>query len=87
MLILSFSSFPLSCFQVTALSARATRWLSSWELVPLVYGALPLAVRVSAHGNLLHHLHKLHAEGRVRQAGCPLGPLDLWGWLGGEKQE
>lgn len=71
---------------MAALSVRPARWLSSWELVPLVYGTLPLAVRISAHGNLLHHLHKLRMEGRVRRAGYSLAALDLWSWLGGKQE-
>jgi len=67
---------------VAALSAHPDTWLSSWELVPLVYGPLPLAVRLSAQGNLLHHLQKLRAEGRV----CCTFAMDMWGWLE-EKRE
>lgn len=41
------------------------RWLSTWELVRVVYGPLPLLVRASAQHNLTHHLHKLQREGKV----------------------
>jgi len=41
-------------------------WISSWELVPIVYGDLNLILRVSAQRSLTHHLKKLLQEGKVQ---------------------
>eukprot|EP01033_Poteriospumella_lacustris_P020976 gene20976-15481_t len=38
------------------------QWISSLDLVPLVYGQLSSSVVLSAQGNLLHHLNKLLKE-------------------------
>lgn len=43
-------------------------WISTWELVPEVYGCLPFLVKVSAQFNLSHHLDKLNKEGRVEKS-------------------
>jgi endoribonuclease LACTB2 len=53
----------------------STGWVSSLELVPVVYGSsLPFPVWLSAQGNLLSHLDKLHKGHRVDR--IPM--LDLW---------
>jgi len=63
---------------LTALQDRRTAypnsvWISSWALVPKVYGPLPAGVWLSAQSNLRHHLEKLRREKRV-QSTWP----DLW---------
>jgi glyoxylase-like metal-dependent hydrolase (beta-lactamase superfamily II) len=40
-------------------------WLTTWELVDLVYGPLSVFVKVSAQHNLSHHLHKLKHDRKV----------------------
>jgi ribonuclease/clavin/mitogillin len=64
------------------LAASASRYYTSLQLVPLVYGPLPWVVRVSAQGNLLHHLRKLRKEGKVHG----MSSLDLWGWVDDKKE-
>jgi ribonuclease/clavin/mitogillin len=54
-------------------SSDSESWLTSLELVTLVYGKLPLGVYFSAQANLLHHLQKLFREGKVYTA-----HHDLW---------
>ena len=44
------------------------QWLTSWDLVGLVYGKLPFAVKLTAQWNVLHHLEKLHIESRVEHS-------------------
>lgn len=48
-------------------------WISSWSLVPIVYGKLPSGVYLSAQSNLVHHLEKLRKDEKVESA-WP----DLW---------
>lgn len=43
------------------------QWISSLDLVPLVYGQLSSSVVLSAQGNLLHHLSKLLKENNVER--------------------
>lgn len=51
----------------------AKAWLTSLELVPLVYGMLPSGVFLSAQANLVHHLQKLFREQKLQKA-----YHDLW---------
>lgn len=48
-----------------ALTGLNHRWISSFSLVPMVYGKLPVGVYLSAQSNLRHHLQKLQREGKV----------------------
>lgn len=43
----------------------STNWISSWELVPRVYGELSMDIKLSAQWNLHHHLSKLRKEEKV----------------------
>ncbi len=47
------------------LHAVESSWVTSWDLVDIVYGPLALFVKVSAQHNVTHHLHKLQTEGSV----------------------
>jgi hypothetical protein len=40
-------------------------YLSSWEIMTVVYGPLPFIVRISAQMNVSHHLSKLKKEGKI----------------------
>ena len=40
-------------------------YLTSWEIMLKIYGNLPLFVKFSAQGNVVHHLEKLLIEKKV----------------------
>ena len=50
---------------ITELENRNRDYKSSWEIMLLVYGKLPLFVQFSAQSNCLHHLEKLLEEKKV----------------------
>jgi endoribonuclease LACTB2 len=46
---------------------NCNQWISSLELVSMVYGNLSPFITISAQTNLLQHLNKLHEEGKVEK--------------------
>lgn len=44
---------------------KNNKWISSWDLVHLVYGKIPFTVKISAQYNLTNHLKKLENEKKV----------------------
>jgi endoribonuclease LACTB2 len=65
--------------QLLALLAEQAAPAPVDALVAVIYAAYPVALHVPARGSLLHHLHKLEEEGRVRRVPANGDDADV-GW-------
>ena len=52
-------------YVVLPLPLKNDEYLTSWEIMLKIYGNLPLFVKFSAQGNVVHHLEKLLIEKKV----------------------